>query len=293
VNLDLNSNGKVGFLEYPSPSPVRGALSAANQPLSQRFNWPTAPNGTPLPIESFPRVSGIPVTLYNLLVAQCGGVTAVNAGCADPTGRQRAQGPGGPLPAGTATDGRQVPVGFVLDPRRTGAFEKEVEAEFVTAFFDLVYIVEDKLTATRRICGLPEWLQVNSLASLNYRKTRATGYRYGGDFSTNRAGVMTGSGEMTPNTTFVHSFDNQNLLADGAPWTANYRTDYWESGLGLMFDVDVFDRLSLLLGARYDCSKAQNIDYAGTFNPTTGASANPGRFVTTGSLSEGRDDGIS
>ena len=338
VNLDLNGNGKIGFLEYQRASPVRGALSAANQPLIQRFNWQRDAGGNLLPLDQFASVAGIPATMYNYLVANCGGgVDTQSANCPDPTGLLRAQGIGGPVPSGSGANGRQLPVGFVLDPRTVGydeldprrsdAFEKEVEAEFLIGFADLVWDVnpdftiknqlfydhidqfklseqpgggkqdvtvwEDKLTATYRIQNLPDWLAVNSLASINYRNTVATGYRYGGDFSTNRTDVMNGRGEMTPNTTFVHSFENEDINNDGAPWTSDYETEYWETGIGLLFDIDIFENTNLMLGARYDYSEAENTDKAGTFNPTTGTSANPGAFRTTSSKVDGADAGVS
>ena len=39
-NLDLNGNGAIGWLEMNAASPVRGNLSAGNQPLIQYFAWP-------------------------------------------------------------------------------------------------------------------------------------------------------------------------------------------------------------------------------------------------------------
>ena len=62
---------------------------------------------------------------------------------ADPTGSLRAQGVGGPLP----TSGF-VPVGMVLDPRTVGydtldlrradSFERDLQADLLTAFVDFV-----------------------------------------------------------------------------------------------------------------------------------------------------------
>jgi len=323
VNLDINGNGKIGYYEMHAASPVQGSLSAANQPLIQRFAWPTDADGNYLPIDQFPTISGIPQSMYDYLVANPE---------ADPTGLLRAQGVGGPLPVSG-----YVPVGMVLDPRTVGydtldlrrsdSFERELQADFLVGFFDLVYdenpnftlrnqlffdsmdqyklseqpgggkqdvrVVENKFTVTRRLTGAPPRLRVNSLGSLNYRRTVATGYRYGGDFASHRTDVMHGEGTMTPNTTFVHPFENPDIENDGAPWTSNYRTVYSEAGLGLMFDIDIFDRTNVLVGARYDVSHAENIDYGGTFNPTTGTSANPGAFRTSDSRASGSDSGGS
>jgi iron complex outermembrane receptor protein len=331
ANLDANGNGSLGYLEYNQGSPVRGNLSAANQPLSQRWNWQRDANGNPLPLDQFQKVPGIPESLYNYLVTSCGGsATAAPTGCADPTGLLRAQGIGGPRPTSGYT-----PIGFALDPRtvgydtldlrRAGAFERELEGTFLLGFADLVYdvnpdftiknqlfydsmdqfkvsqqpsggkqdvsVIEDKITVTRRVNGLPEWLKLNSLGSVNFRSTKSSGYRYGGDFGSTRTDVMAGTGGMTPNTSFIHAFENSDILNDGAPWTSDYETKYWESGLGLLFDLDIFTKTNVLIGGRYDYSKAKNTDFA-TFNPAVGTATNPGRPVGEASA-EGSDHGTS
>ena len=192
VDLDANGNGRVGYLEMHQMSPASGSLSTGNQPLQQAWDWPTDASGQPLPIHQFPVVAGIPQSMYDYLVAHPE---------ADPTGALRAQGVGGPLPQSGF-----VPIGLVLDPRTVGydtldlrraaAYEKELKAEFVTLFFDLVYdsdpdftiknqlffdsmdqfkhsnqpyavlqdvyVIEDKLTMTKRLTDLPHWLRVNT-----------------------------------------------------------------------------------------------------------------------------------
>ena len=110
------------------------SISGNNQPLIQTWNWPVDPvTRAPLPIDQFPKVSGIPESMFNYLVSACGGRTGTTASCPDPTGLLRAQGSGGPRP----TSGF-VPIGMVLDPRTVGydtldmrrnaAFEREVRA---------------------------------------------------------------------------------------------------------------------------------------------------------------------
>jgi outer membrane receptor protein involved in Fe transport len=323
ADLDLNGNGRIGYLEMNTGSPVRGNLGAANQPLSQRFAWPTDANGDYLPLDQFASVAGIPQSMYDYLVANPD---------ADPTGLLRAQGVGGPQPISG-----YVPVGMVLDPRTVGydtlnlrrsdSFERDLEAKFLMGFVDLVndsnddftmknqffydsmdqfklseqpgggkqdvHVMENKFTVTRRLTGLPGWLAVNTLGSANVRWTKATGFRYGGDFGSHRTDAMLGDGTMTPNTTFVHPFDNPDILNDGAPWTSNYETEYYEAGIGLMFDVDLFERTNVLVGGRYDRSRAENTTFGNTFNPTTGTSANPGRPRTSDAYASGRDSGGS
>ena len=323
ADLDFNGNGHIGYLEMNRGSPVRGSLSAANQPLSQRFNWPRDAAGNYLPLSQFPAIAGIPQSMYDYLVAHPE---------ADPTGLLRAQGVGAPLP----TSG-YVPVGLVLDPRTVGydtldlrrsdSFERDLEAKFVMGFVDLVndrdenftmknqffydsmdqfklseqpgggkqdvHVMENKFTVTRRWTDLPEWVAINSLASANLRWTKATGFRYGGDFASHRTDSMLGDGTMTANSTFIHPFDNPDILNDGAPWTSNYETEYYEAGIGVLFDIDLFQRTNLLIGGRYDKSRAENVDFGNTFNATTGTAANPGRWRTGDVYASGRDSGGS
>ena len=321
--LDLNGNGKIGYREYNAASPVRGRLSSANQPLSQRWAWPTDANGNYLPLDRFPKVAGIPESLYNYLVANPQ---------ADPGGLLRAQGIGGPVPVSG-----YVPIGFALDPRtvrydtldrrRAGAFEREIEAQFIVGFLDLIYdrdanftlknqmfvdsmdqfkvseqpsggkqdvlVLANKLTATYRPGHVPPWMRLNTLGSLIFRNTRSTGERYGGDFSSHRTDVMRGQGEMTPNTTFVHSYDNADLYNDGAPYTSIYDTEFYEIGAGVLFDIDLFEKTNVLVGGRIDGSRAKNTNSAGAFNPNVGTSSDPGAFRTTDERAAGWDRGGS
>ena len=333
VNLDANGNGRIGYLEFARGSPVRGNLSPGNQPLMQRWNWPRDASGRPLPVNQFAARPGIPESLYNYLVTSCGPAPPPGAnGCADPTGLLRAQGVGGPVP-----NSGYVPIGFALDPRtvgydtldlrRPGAFEREIEANFLVGFLDLIYdddpsftlknqlffdnmdqfkvseqpsggkqdvtVVADKLTATYRWRHLPTWLRMNSLGSLIVRSTRSSGRRYGGDFSSHRTDVMRADGAMTPNTTFVHSLDNDNLDDDGAPWTSRYDTKFWETGVGVLFDIDLFERTNILVGARIDGSEARNTDFAGSFDPTQGRATNPGAFRIQSDTAKAWDTGAS
>jgi iron complex outermembrane receptor protein len=329
VDLDANANGAIGFLEMHNGSPTQGALSNNNQPLMQSWAWPRSESGEPLPIEEFPRTPGIPLSLHEYLALHPE---------ADPTGLLFAQGPGGPQPISG-----HVPIGMVLDPRTVGfddlnfrraaAFERDLRAEFVTAFLDLiydtdpdltvknqfffdgmdqyknsnqpfvqeqdVYAVEDKLTITRRIGGLPTWLRINSLGSLNARKTVSEGRTSGtGDFSNSRSDAMASTwidelGGMTPNSTFASPIDNPDLSEDGYPWVNDYRTEFSEFGLGVLFDIDLMDNTNLVIGGRFDRSEAKNVDYAGAFDPVLGTSQNPGQFSVSDVRARGWDGGVS
>ena len=329
VDLDLNGNGRVGYLEMHAASPALGALNDGNQPLMQYWNWPTDANGAPLPIDQFPVVRGIPQSLYDYLGAHPE---------ADPSGTLRAQGVGGPLP-----QSGYVPIGLVLDPRTVGydtldlhraaAYEKELRAEFLTLFLDLiydsdpdftvknqlffdsmdqfklsnqpyaqrqeVYVIEDKLTVTKRLTNLPEWLRVDALGSLNVRSTVSSGDNIaGGDFATHRTDAMapTWAGAvpgLTPNANLISPIENPDLAADGYPWGQLYRSEFSEYGLGVMFDVGIDARWNFLLGARVDVSHARNVNDAAGYNPVVGTSSNPGAYVGVDTSAAAWDDAFS
>lgn len=328
VNLDGNGNGTIGFLEMHSASPVVGNLTSGNQPLQQLFAWPMDGAGNPLPLDQFPRVSGIPQTMYDYLQANPE---------ADPSGVMRAQGVGGPVPvSGT------VPVGMVLDPRsvsinsynprRSAAFEKDLKAEFVTLFADLVHdsnpdftvknqlffdrmdqykssnqpfsqiqdvsVIEDKFTVTKRAQNLPSWLRLNNAVSVNLRNTISRIHMTLADYGNHRTdatalGWNRDTAGMTPNTTFTSANENTDLASDGLPWVTRSRTEYSEMGLGMLFDMDFFSHTNLLLGVRHDASEATNTNYAGRFQPNTGTSANPGSYAAAADTVKGWDSATS
>lgn len=328
ANLDLNNNGVIGYLEMQRASPVQGMLSTNNQPLLQTWNWPLDSNGKPVPLNQFPKVGGIPQSLYDYLLLHPQ---------SDPSGLLRAQGVGGPrpqsgyVPAGMALDPSTI--GFTtLDLHRAAAFERELQANFLTLFADLVYdedpdftvknqlffdgmdqykasnqpfsttqtvfVIEDKFTITRRMHSLPSWLRANALLSLNYRDTVSRGRSLFGDFSTHRTDAMASTwigslGGMTPNTTFANGYDNPVLSDDGYPWGGDYRTEFSELGLGALFDIDFASNTNVVIGGRFDASQASNIDYAGLFNAVTGTSANPGKYATEDLMAKRWDHGSS
>ncbi|MFT4046274.1 MAG: TonB-dependent receptor [Solimonas sp.] len=296
--LDVNGDGAVGWAETHLASPITGSVSSSNRPLYQTFTWPTQSNGSYYPIGHFPKVSGIPQTMYDYLEAHPE---------ADPTGLLRAQGAGGVLPASGT-----LPLGFVLDPRttrynsvdyhRNGSFERIQDAKLGLLFFDLVYdtdpdftvkaqflkdgldsfknsqlpygekqdihVWEEKITATWRVPdeALPNWLRVNTLTSINYRQTTGLIRASGGDFDY-RQDVMYRGGTYTPNTLFWNQLDDQNIET-GAPKTTDRWSKFSEMGVGFMFDVDLLKKTNLVLGWRVDGSQADGHDFA-RFNENT------------------------
>jgi iron complex outermembrane recepter protein len=320
VNLDADGSGAIDFLEMHAGSPVRNRLASGNQPLLQTFAWPTDADGQPLEdVRLFPTMAGIPQAMYDFLAANPQH---------DPTGRLRAQGPGGPLPVSGA-----VPAGMsldpatvrysTLDPRHSAAYERDIHAKFLTAYADLVRdedpdftirnqlfydhmnqyklsdqplwlqqnvsVIEDKLTITRRLQALPDWLRVNSLVSFNLRSTVSSGRRTDADFGNHRTDAMStqaqlAPGGLTPNST---------IDAASFPWTSIYRTKFSELGAGLLLDMDLFGRINLLIGGRLDRSHARNRDYAGRFDPNAGTSAAPGAWLQDEDVASARDGGPS
>lgn len=328
INLDANGNGRIGFLEMHRGSPVTGNLSVDNQPLLQMFAWQYDADGKPLPLAQFARTAGIPQSLFDYLSAHPE---------ADPGGLLRAQGVGGPqplsgsVPIGLALDPRTTGYGK-LDIRRFSAYEKRLEADLATGYIDLINdddpdftiknqlffdsmnqykeseqpfgtdqnprIWEDKLTVTRRLKALPDWVRINLLGSINYRGTYAPAAQCFGDHSNNRTDATASTWNdrdagMTPNTTFAVCTANDDIGNDGFPYTVHGKTKFSEMGAGALLDIDFSSGTNLLVGWRFDGSSARNIEYAGTLDVTRGTSANPGRFSTSSVAVKGWDDGTS
>jgi iron complex outermembrane receptor protein len=331
VPLDSNGDGRIGYREMHINSPVRGNVSASNQPLSQRWVWPTDANGNYYELGSFPVVAGIPQSMYDYLVAGCGGVTGTSATCADPTGLLRAQGVGGPRPQSGF-----VPAGFALDPRTVGyrtvdyranpTLERDQDADILLGYIDLVYDenpdftmknqiffdgmdqhkigeqpfaeyqkiygVEEKFTVTRRVPDA--WLP----AWLRINSLGSINYRYNSSDRKSAGGdydyrndATLNMGDYTTFTRFWTAADDDSY-ATGHPYTTIGKTTYSEAGIGLLFDIDIATKTNVTIGARYDHASADNTDYA-AFNFSTGTSANPGRFNTADVGASGSDSDTS
>jgi iron complex outermembrane receptor protein len=318
--LDPTARYAISTLDLNTYSPVKGTLSAGNQPLTQRFNWPVNPTtGKALAWGQFPVIPGIPQSMHDYL--NFGPGQSLNCYAANV---MRTMPVGGPLPAGSASAGLAtgkgkpngyLPVGLVLDPctvgttkvdyHRNGAWEREQNAQLGTGFADLIWDVEpgtsvknqlfydlldsykdsylpygesqdihlfeDKITAIHRIpeSSLPQWLAVNALSSINYRRTSGSIVDGGGDWDW-RQDVMAGQGLQQPNNMFYNPRDN-NTYANGAPATTNNSSYYDERGLGVMFDMDFFKDTNLVVGYRYDILHSNALS-APPYNATTGVS---------------------
>jgi iron complex outermembrane recepter protein len=321
AQLDLNQDGRVGFVETYLGSPVVGNIggpNGRNQALDQRFDYPLDPNtGNPLPLSQFANsISGIPQTMIDYLNSPAGR----GSNCALADAMRAANGVD--LDANDLVD-RQLPVGFVLDPcsvgtttlsnndyRGNGAYEREQNATQRMFYLDLIYdtnpdftvknqfffdsldsfkdswlpygenqeihMWEDKVTATYKIPSekLPEWLSVNSLGSLNHRDTKGWIRSSGGDFdyrqdiTVNTAVDGSGTGGFYPNNMFWTQLTNPDYQT-GVPNSRDNTSEYTETGLGLMFDVNMFRDTNVMLGARYDKVSA-DVNESPLFNPNTG-----------------------
>jgi outer membrane receptor protein involved in Fe transport len=306
VNLDSNGDGQVGFRETHLNSPVAGNVIAGNQPLSQRFNWPKIAGSTTLQSfdNGFDPVPGIPLTMKNYLQVH----TEIDCDLANYMRTLPAGGPlpiSGQLPVGFVLNPCNVGTTKV-NPRR-GPYEKEQDAKVSLMFMDLVYdptpdftvknqlffdrlqsfknsqlpygetqsiwAIEDKVTATKRIPSefLPDWMSINSLASINHRITSAWAKSGGGDFDF-RNDIMAGEGDLIVNASFWNNREDPSYDT-GAPSTANLKSKYTETGVGLMFDIDMWRKTNLIVGARYDWAYAEAVD-RGRFSETC-TSASP------------------
>jgi outer membrane receptor protein involved in Fe transport len=311
VQLDGNRDGQVGFLETHLYSPINTLIRPArsgNQPLRQDFPWPTDPvTGAPLDIPDWPTIPGVPQSMLDYLNAH----PELDCEAANIMRSMPAGGPqplSGWLPVGMVLD--PCTTGYdKVNRRRNGAYEQLQDAVLMVGYIDLIYdtnpdftiknqlfydmmdtfkdsrlpygeeqliyAIEDKVTLTKTLGQgtLPSWLRVNSLASINYRMTHTSIESSGGDWD-HRQDVMSGErGYLIPNTRFWNQIVNDSYET-GAPQTRNARSEYWESGVGVMFDITVFGKTNLVLGGRYDFSEADSADLE-RFDETEGFVADP------------------
>jgi len=308
VNMDLDADGGVSYLESYVASPVTGAIGATNQALSQRTNASFNSSGQLVYPAATP--GAIPLNMKNYLVAH----PEINCSMAN---YMRTSAPTYTNIPGTS---RELPLGFTLDPctvsktkvnyRRNGSFEREQNGKQNLLYLDLIndanpdftiknqlfydrldtfkdsnlpygekqdiHAFEEKLTVTKRIPAeyLPGWLRINSLGSINYRDTRGNIRSSGGDFDY-RQDVMRDpgsnlAGHLYSNTIFWNQLNDQSYLT-GADDTSNRTSAFTEMGIGLLFDVDIGKKTNVVLGGRFDKSKARAEDFP-DFLPTAGRS---------------------
>ena len=311
-NLDLDADGRIGLVEHAFASPVRGNYSANNLPLRQSWAFPFA-NGA----SGAATVPGIPQAMLDFLNSPEGRQVA-NCRAADVMRAMPAGGPtplSGALPIGFVLNPCTVSVEKV-DWRGNGAYEREQNADQKLGYIDLIYdrdptftvknqlfydnldsfkdswlpygenqyikTIEDKITVTKQLPSqwLPEWMSVNTLGSVNYRRT--SGWIRAGGVSGNdydyRQDVLfdggTGSGGHYPNTMFWTQFSNDSY-ATGSPAETYRDSKFDEKGAALMFDITMWRDTNVVMGMRYDKSHAEARDIR-TSNQTVGNLYIPG-----------------
>ncbi len=315
-NLDLNGDGRIGLLEHAFASPVRGNWSSTNLPLRQQWAFPFANGATQAPV-----VPGIPAAMSAYLNS-VDGLKNANCRAAEVMRAMPVGGPvplSGALPLGFVLNPCTVSIERV-DWRGNGAYEREQNANQKLGYVDLIYDVdpnftvknqlfydnidsfkdswlpygenqyiktlEDKITVTKRVSEdwLPSWASVNSLGSVNYRRTFGwirSGGVAGNDYDY-RQDVMysggTGTGGHYPNTMFWTQFSNSSYQT-GAPAEAWRDSLLEEKGIALMFDVNLWRNTNLMAGMRYDSAHAKAQDYR-TSNQTVGNLIDPGTGLT-------------
>lgn len=315
-NLDLNADGRIGLLEHAFASPVRGNWSSTNLPLRQQWAFPFA-NGA----KQAAVTPGIPAAMSAYLNS-AEGLRNANCRAAQVMRTMPVGGPvplSGALPIGFVLNPCTVSVEQV-DWRGNGAYEREQNADQKLGYVDLIYdvnpnftiknqlfydnidsfkdswlpygenqyikTVEDKITVTKRIPEnwLPSWASVNSLASVNLRRT--FGWIKSGGVSGNdydyRQDVMysggTGTGGHYPNTMFWTQYSNPSYPT-GSPAEAWRDSLLKEKGAALMFDVTLWRNTNLVAGMRYDKADARAADYR-TSNQTVGNLIDPATGLT-------------
>jgi hypothetical protein len=322
VPLDLNGNGQIGWRELNTASPVRGSLNANNQPLVQTFALAQGRSGNYLPLDQFPKSAGIPVDdaqLPELRIPRRIPTDLLRAQVR--VGRCRCPASCRWLRARSAHGGlqRRSTTSSGAAPARTSASSMPSSSRI---FADLVYDVNPDFTMKNqlffdsihqyKISNQPLWLTQNvwvwktsSRSPSASRPARVAEGQHPGVVERaadhvehrqrlrrrpreharrhHRRSALDQQFRRALSEYHVrHTHDNPDLNNDGSPLTADGETVYTEYGLGLMWDVDLFEKTNVLLGARYDKISAKNEEFAGTFNTATGTAANPGAFRAAG-----------
>ncbi len=289
VNLDFDGDGRVSEREIQqSRNFPSGAVSTVNRPLSVQF--PFFPGGRPT-------VAGVPQAFKDLLsLPQYAAAAASPAGqaiLAAPSGGPLAfAGTSGTL----AQANQQIPIGFFLNPATVAygprdwslvAIEEYADGDVLTGYLDFIddtdpdqaqklqffydyqhqtklsqlpfnqdqeiTVLEAKYTITRRadqiplLNKLPSWISVDLLASLNVRHTDG-------------GGIATNGGYLATDTFAAFLTSGDRSFATGEPISTATFSNFTEYGGGMMTDIKLWNRLGLLLGARYDYAQAETVE---------------------------------
>ncbi len=118
-----------------------------------------------------------------------------------------------------------------------------------------IAVFETKYTLTRNaseipgLKELPDWVNLNLLASANARYSDAFRIATSGDYD-HRRDLVRG---YTPTDTFASFIRaNDTSFTTGEPISSNISSEYWETGIGLMADLTLWERLGVTAGVRRD-----------------------------------------
>src|SRR5690606_11700646 len=135
-------------------------------------------------------------------------------------------------------------------------------------------------------------LDVTALVSANVRRVVSRGRAASGDHASHRADATLPRHVEQPAAVFATALLAPDVDADVMPWTSAYSTDAWELGVGGLLDVS-FGRTNVVVGARRDYSRAENVDFAAVLDLDRGAPGEPPVFVAADDRASGRDSGTS
>jgi len=142
--------------------------------------------------------------------------------------------------------------------------------------YQQVFTVENKSTYERKFQPA-SWLKIDSMASANvfyldtYRvATNPTDLDWRRSLVHNDADRVEDT--FTPNDTFYSMVLKRGY--DGSPPSNTTRSSYANSGVGALGSFTFFEKINLLLGARYDYVSVRTMEPADTYQ--RGGSANPG-----------------
>jgi len=329
VNLDTDNNGRVSEQEIQNSRAFpSGGVSTVNRPLSIVFPFvpggrPAVP-GVPRALQDLlllPEYADIAATPQGqaILNASVGGPLAYT-GTSGATATQQV-----PIgfflnPAEAAYEKRdwsrsaveefqdgEVYTGYIdiiADRDATATqkfqifFDHQNEYKISTLPFNRrqeITIVEAKYTATGKkerlplLNRLPDWINVEMLASANVRNTDGGSDTTSGDYD-HRRDLVTGALPTDTFASFIKWGDVS--FATGEPVSGSIYTNTMEYGIGTMVDLTLWDRLGLLAGARYDYAKAttnenERYNRTGPYAQSSVGATLPAREST------GSDDAIS
>ncbi|MES2694249.1 MAG: TonB-dependent receptor [Verrucomicrobiota bacterium] len=126
-----------------------------------------------------------------------------------------------------------------------------------------ITVLETKYTITTKaskvpfLNRLPNWAALDLLASINARYTDGGGVTTSGDYD-HRLDVL---GPRLPTDTFASYIEHgDRSFATGEPISSSTYSEFVEYGAGAMADMRLWDRLGIMLGARFDYTQATTVE---------------------------------